>query len=168
MESMAYFHRIYGIVPWNPLNFCGINGKNLWHFMNFPNFLLLIYLPSTAMETLKTPSEYSVDFTMSKYYIIHWFSIFMSYNKQDLTGVQSTKTIELALEMMNSALWLGLDQSINIHSISSWALSYQTRALLGQSFIMVVKGPEAAWCQNQQYGLCAKSTNILAWSIKVW
>ena len=30
--------------------------------MNFPNFLLLIYLPSTAMETLKTPSEYSVDF----------------------------------------------------------------------------------------------------------
>ena len=59
---MAYFHRIYGIVPWNPRNFCGINGKNLWHFMNFPNFLLLIYLPSTAMETLKTPSEYSVDF----------------------------------------------------------------------------------------------------------
>ena len=77
MESMAYFHRnygivpwnqwhifhrIYGIVPWNPLTFCGINSKNLWHFMTFPNFLLLIYLPSTAMETLKTPSEYSVDF----------------------------------------------------------------------------------------------------------
>ena len=62
MESMAYFHRIYGIVPWNPLNFHGINGKNLWHFMNFHNFLLLAYLPSTAMETLKTPSEYSVDF----------------------------------------------------------------------------------------------------------
>ena len=62
MESMAYFHRIYGIVPWNPLNFNGINGKNLWHFMNFHNFLLLVYLPSTAMETLKTPSEYSVNF----------------------------------------------------------------------------------------------------------
>ena len=30
--------------------------------MNFHNFLLLVYLPSTAMETLKTPSEYSVDF----------------------------------------------------------------------------------------------------------
>ena len=62
MESTAYFHRIYGIVPWNPLNFHRINGKNLWHFMNFHNFLLLVYLPSTAMETLKTPSEYSVDF----------------------------------------------------------------------------------------------------------
>ena len=62
MESTAYFHRIYGIVPWNPLNFHGINGKNLWHFMNFHNFLLLVYMPSTAMETLKTPSEYSVDF----------------------------------------------------------------------------------------------------------
>ena len=62
MESTAYFHRIYGIVPWNPLNFHGINGKNLWHFMNFHNFLLLVYFPSTAMETLKTPSEYSVDF----------------------------------------------------------------------------------------------------------
>ena len=62
MESTAYFHIIYGIVPWNPLNFHGINGKNLWHFMNFHNFLLLVYLPSTAMETLKTPSEYSVDF----------------------------------------------------------------------------------------------------------
>ena len=62
MESTAYFHRIYGIVPWNPLNFHGINGKNLWHFMNFHNFLLLVYLPSTAMETLKMPSEYSVDF----------------------------------------------------------------------------------------------------------
>ena len=62
MELMAYFHRIYGIVPWNPLNFHGINGKNLWHFMNFHNFLLLVYLPSTAMETLKKPSEYSVDF----------------------------------------------------------------------------------------------------------
>ena len=62
MESTAYFHRIYGIVPWNPLNFHGINGKNLWHFMNFHNFLLLVYLPSTAMETLKTPSENSVDF----------------------------------------------------------------------------------------------------------
>ena len=61
MESTAYFHRIYGIVPWNPLNFHGINGKNLWHFMNCHNFLLLVYLPSTAMETLKTPSEYSVD-----------------------------------------------------------------------------------------------------------
>ena len=62
MESTAYFHRIYCIVPWNPLNFHGINGKNLWHFMNFHNFLLLVYLPSTAMETLKTPSEYSIDF----------------------------------------------------------------------------------------------------------
>ena len=62
MESMAYFHRIYGIVPCNPLNFHGINGKNLWHFMNFHNFLFLVYLPSTAMETLKMPSEYSVDF----------------------------------------------------------------------------------------------------------
>ena len=62
MESTAYFHRIYGIVPWNPLNFHGINGKNLWHFMNFHNFLLLVHLLSTAMETLKTPSEYSVDF----------------------------------------------------------------------------------------------------------
>ena len=62
MESMAYFRRIYGIVPWNPLNFRGINGKNLRHFINLHNFLLLIYLPSTAMETLKTPSEYSVDF----------------------------------------------------------------------------------------------------------
>ena len=62
MELTAYFHRIYGIVPWNPLNFHGINGKNLWHFMNFHNFLLLVYLPSTAMETLKTPSEYSLDF----------------------------------------------------------------------------------------------------------
>ena len=62
MELTAYFHRIYGIVPWNPLNFHGINGKNLWHFMNFHNFLLLVYLPSTAMETLKTPFEYSVDF----------------------------------------------------------------------------------------------------------
>ena len=62
MELTAYFHRIYGIVPWNPLNFHEINGKNLWHFMNFHNFLLLVYLPSTAMETLKTPSEYSVDF----------------------------------------------------------------------------------------------------------
>ena len=62
MELTAYFHRIYGIVPWNPLNFHGINGKNLWHFMNFHNFLLLVYLPSTAMETLKMPSEYSVDF----------------------------------------------------------------------------------------------------------
>ena len=30
--------------------------------MNFHNFLLLVYLPSTAMETLKMPSEYSVDF----------------------------------------------------------------------------------------------------------
>ena len=30
--------------------------------MNFHNFLLLDYFPSTAMETLKTPSEYSVDF----------------------------------------------------------------------------------------------------------
>ena len=30
--------------------------------MNFHNVLLLVYLPSTAMETLKTPSEYSVDF----------------------------------------------------------------------------------------------------------
>ena len=30
--------------------------------MNFHNFLLLVYLPSTAMETLKTPSEHSVDF----------------------------------------------------------------------------------------------------------
>ena len=29
--------------------------------MNFHNFLLLVYLPSTAMETLKTSSEYSVD-----------------------------------------------------------------------------------------------------------
>ena len=62
MESTAYFHRIFGIVPWNPLNFHGINGKNLWLFMNFHNFLLLVYLPSIAMETLKTPSEYSVDF----------------------------------------------------------------------------------------------------------
>ena len=62
MESTAYFHRIYIIVPWDPLNFHGINGKNLWHFMNFHNFLLLVYLPSTAMETLKMPSEYSVDF----------------------------------------------------------------------------------------------------------
>ena len=62
MESTAYPHRIHDIVPWNPLNFHGINGKNLWHFMNFHNFLLLVYLPSTAMETLKTPSEYSVDF----------------------------------------------------------------------------------------------------------
>ena len=62
MELTEYFHRIYSIVPWNPLNFHGINGKNLWHFMNFHNFLLLVYLPSTAMETLKTPSEYSVDF----------------------------------------------------------------------------------------------------------
>ena len=62
MESMAYFHRIYGIVPWNPLNFHGINSKNLWHFMHFHNFLLLVYLPSTAMETLKMPSEYSLDF----------------------------------------------------------------------------------------------------------
>ena len=62
MESTAYFHRIYGNVPWNPLYFHGINGKNLWHFMNFHNFLLLVYLPSTAMETLKTPSEYSVEF----------------------------------------------------------------------------------------------------------
>ena len=62
MELTAYFHRIYDIVPWNPLNFHGINGKNLWHFMNFHNFLLLVYLPSTAIETLKTPSEYSVDF----------------------------------------------------------------------------------------------------------
>ena len=62
MKSMAYSHRIYGIVPWNPLNFHGINGKNLWHFMNFHNFLLLVYLPSTAMETLKTLSQYSVDF----------------------------------------------------------------------------------------------------------
>ena len=59
--NTAYFHRIYGIVPWNPLNFHGINDKNLWHFMNFHHFLLLVYLPSTAMETLKTPSEYSVD-----------------------------------------------------------------------------------------------------------
>ena len=47
MELTAYFHRIYGIVPWNQLNFHGINAKNL---------------PSTAMETLKTPSEYFVDF----------------------------------------------------------------------------------------------------------
>ena len=62
MELTACFHRIYGSVPWNPLNFHGINSKNLWHFMNFHNFLLLVYLPSTAMETLKTPSEYSVDF----------------------------------------------------------------------------------------------------------
>ena len=62
MELTVYFHRIYDLVPWNPLNFHGINGKNLWHFMNFHNFLLLVYLPSTAMETLKTPSEYSVDF----------------------------------------------------------------------------------------------------------
>ena len=62
MELTAYFNRIYGIVPWNPLNFHGINGKNLWHFMNFHNFLLLVYLPSTAMKTLKTPSKYSVDF----------------------------------------------------------------------------------------------------------
>ena len=62
MESTAYFRRIYGIVPWNPLNFRGINDKNLRHFINFHNFLLLIYLPSTAMETLKTPSEYFVDF----------------------------------------------------------------------------------------------------------
>ena len=62
MELTAYFHRIYSIVPWNPLNFHGINGKNLWHFMNFHNFLLLVYLPSTAMETLKMPSEYSIDF----------------------------------------------------------------------------------------------------------
>ena len=62
MELTAYFHRIYSIAPWNPLNFHGINGKNLWHFMNFHNFLLLVYLPSTAMEALKTPSEYSVDF----------------------------------------------------------------------------------------------------------
>ena len=62
MQSMAYFHRIYGSVPWNLLNFRGINGKNLRHFINFHNFLLLIYLPSTAMETLKTSSEYSVDF----------------------------------------------------------------------------------------------------------
>ena len=62
MEITAYFHRIYGIGPWNPLNFHGINGKNLWHFMYFHNFLLLVYLPSTAMETLKMPSEYSVDF----------------------------------------------------------------------------------------------------------
>ena len=30
--------------------------------MNFHNFLMLAYLPSTAMETLKTPSEYSIDF----------------------------------------------------------------------------------------------------------
>ena len=30
--------------------------------MNFQNFLLLVYLQSTAMETLKKPSEYSVDF----------------------------------------------------------------------------------------------------------
>ena len=62
MESMANFRRIYGIIPLNPLNFRGIKGKNLRHFINFHNFLLLIYLPSTAMETLKTPSEYSVDF----------------------------------------------------------------------------------------------------------
>ena len=31
--------------------------------MNFHNFLLLVYLPPTAMETLKTLSEYSVDFS---------------------------------------------------------------------------------------------------------
>ena len=62
MESTANFRRIYGIVPWNPLIFRGINGKNLRHFINFHIFLLFVYLPSTVMETLKTPSEYSVDF----------------------------------------------------------------------------------------------------------
>ena len=61
MESTAYFRKIYGSIPWNPLNFHGINSKNLWHFINFHNFLLLVYLPSSAMETFKTPSEYSVD-----------------------------------------------------------------------------------------------------------
>ena len=70
MESTAYFRKIYGNIRWNQWHisiefmalFHGINGKNLWYFMNFHIFLLLVYLPSTAMETLKTPSEYSVDF----------------------------------------------------------------------------------------------------------
>ena len=31
-------------------------------FYELPQFLLLVYLPSTAMETLKTPSKYSLDF----------------------------------------------------------------------------------------------------------
>ena len=106
MESMAHFHRIYGIVPWNPLNFCGINGKNLWHFMNFPNFLLLIYLPSTAMETLKTPSEYSVhfnrgfqEFSMANLekgcfkisYHKNWIYLFLYYLEQEMHGKSEFK-----------------------------------------------------------------------------
>ena len=88
MESTAYFHRIYGIVPWNPLIFHGINGKNLWPFMNFHIFLLFVYLPSTAMETLKTPSEYSVDFNRR----------FQGFSMANLeTGIHLAPSFEQAL-----------------------------------------------------------------------
>ena len=91
MESTSYFRKICGNFPWNQRHisvkstgtFHGINDifpqnlrhcsmestklpwnqrQNLRHFINFQKLLLLIYLPSAAMETLKTPSEYSVDF----------------------------------------------------------------------------------------------------------
>ena len=42
-------------LPWN-------QWQKSMAFHELPQFLLLVYLPSTAMETLKTPSEYSVDF----------------------------------------------------------------------------------------------------------
>ena len=61
MESMTYFRRIYGVVPWNPLIPWNQRQKSM-AFHKLPQFLFSIYLPSTAMETLKTPSEYSVDF----------------------------------------------------------------------------------------------------------
>ena len=91
MESTSYFRKICGNFPWNQRHisvkstgtFHGINDifpqnlrhcsmestklpwnkqQHLRHFINFQKFLLLIYLLSAAMETLKTPSEYSVDF----------------------------------------------------------------------------------------------------------
>ena len=42
-------------LPWN-------QRQKSMAFHELQNLLLLVYLPSTAMETLKTPSEYSVDF----------------------------------------------------------------------------------------------------------
>ena len=116
MESTAYFHRIYSIVPWNPLNFHGINGKNLWHFMNFHNFLLLVYLPSTAMETLKTPSEYSVDFNLRISRVFHGKSRDGCYVK--VTSYMIVRKTAMIRNQYNQVPYLSQDTKVESNKIT--------------------------------------------------
>ena len=64
--------------------------------MNFHNFLLLAYLPSTAMETLKMPSQYSVDFNRG----------FQGFSMANLETGEPIRTVRSSSLIYVVALWV--------------------------------------------------------------